>query len=174
MDIIKETVYHGTTSERAQSILQKGFIPSSKNVEWLGHGVYFFKYREDAKWWAKDQTKLQRNEGQSAVVIEAPLAYRMEQLLDLDDRAQLQSFAQFWDDCLQSTEKTKLIRADFNKQRKRVWCAACNLYREAHPDIIIIKYTFHWNSGAYIYFPNQQQLCVSDDKIIGNLSISEV
>ena len=69
MDIIKETVYHGTTTARAQSISQGGFIHSNKDIEWLGHGIYFFQYAVDAKWWAELQSK------QCPEVIKADIEY---------------------------------------------------------------------------------------------------
>lgn len=46
--MFKETVYHGTIQQKADAIVKEGFIESSKDIEWLGTGIYFFAKREDA------------------------------------------------------------------------------------------------------------------------------
>lgn len=40
--MFKETVYHGTIQQKADAIVKEGFIESSKDIEWLGTGIYFF------------------------------------------------------------------------------------------------------------------------------------
>ena len=44
--------YHGTDNEAAEKIIeQRRFLPS--NDGWLGYGVYFFPYPDDADWWCR-------------------------------------------------------------------------------------------------------------------------
>lgn len=173
MDIIKETVYHGTTSERAQSILQKGFIPSSKNVEWLGSGIYFFQYAIDAKWWANLQIGKRAAKKHQPKVIKAEIAYSEEQLLNLDDAEQLKDLSDFYRKVIRITEDEKNLQMRFPTIDKKIWCAACNTYRRFHPDIVVTKYTFSKARCGYIYHQNQLQICISDDGIIKNLSYLE-
>lgn len=46
--------YHGTSKESAEIIIHTNhFLPSRGLDEWLGVGVYFFQYYDDAKWWCE-------------------------------------------------------------------------------------------------------------------------
>ena len=49
--------YHGTLMGNAKRIQQEGFLPSTKEIEWLGEGIYFFTELGNAKYWAKQQQK---------------------------------------------------------------------------------------------------------------------
>ena len=45
--------FHGTSAERAASILSCGFRPSMNDYDWLGDGVYFFQEAPSRAWeWA--------------------------------------------------------------------------------------------------------------------------
>lgn len=79
MEKYKEYIgFHGTTTENAEKILaEKKFNQSKKLDEWLGKGIYFFAYPEDAEWWCKEYKKLiQPNEYtilQVEIVVESVL-----------------------------------------------------------------------------------------------------
>ena len=59
--MFKETVYHGTIQQKADAIVKEGFIESSKDIEWLGTGIYFFAKREDAELWAENEAAKKKN-----------------------------------------------------------------------------------------------------------------
>jgi len=71
--------YHGTSIERAQTILLSGqFIPSENDYDWLGHGVYFWEYAPIRAWqWAR---QMYRDRG---AVVEAEIELGF--CLDLTD-----------------------------------------------------------------------------------------
>lgn len=173
MEKIRETVYHGTTRSNAGSIIEHGFLPSTKNIEWLGRGIYFFHYLGDASWWAKDQLRKPKNEKETAVIISTSISFDSSRLLDLDDRRQLQAFSDAFRRYLEITAKESGLQGSFSGQDKRVWCAACNVYRELHPEIAITKYTFSVSDGRFVFSPNQIQYCVSDSSIIDGMEIIE-
>lgn len=175
MNKIKESVYHGTTDLRAKGILSSGFSESRKKTEWLGHGIYFFKYQADADWWAQLQIKRVENAGQNPVVLVTAISYTPDQLLDLDDRDQLQYFSDFFLKALKIAEKEFSLEVMLRKEKKETWCAACNLFRDAHPDIVVTAYTFQrfQDRSSFVYWPNQRQFCVSDCGIIGTPAILE-
>jgi len=49
--------FHGTSEERADTIVSSGqFIPSKNDYDWLGHGIYFWEYAPLRAWqWAKQK-----------------------------------------------------------------------------------------------------------------------
>ena len=175
MNEIKESVYHGTTDQRVKGILKSGFYESRKKTEWLGHGIYFFKYQADADWWAQLQIKRVENAGQNPVVLVTTISYTPDQLLDLDDWDQLKYFSEFFRKALKIAEKEFSLEVMLRKEEKKTWCAACNLFREAHPDIVVTAYTFQrfHDYNNLVYSPNQRQVCVSDRGIIGIPAIVE-
>ena len=62
MALVEKTGYHGTTEDHARSILkEKQFITSTKDTEWLGRGVYFFKHARHAEFWAKAECRKSKN-----------------------------------------------------------------------------------------------------------------
>ena len=168
MDIIKETVYHGTTTARAQSISQGGFIHSNKDIEWLGHGIYFFQYAVDAKWWAELQSK------QCPEVIKADIEYTEKQLLNLDDSEQLEDLSDFYRKVLRIAKDETDLQTKFPTNDKKVLCAACNTYRKFHPDIAVTKYTFSKARSGYLYHQNQLQVCITENEVVKRLSYLEV
>ena len=53
--------YHGTSNEAAKKIIdQQKFLPS--NDGWLGAGIYFFPYVDDAEWWCEENKKLSKGQ----------------------------------------------------------------------------------------------------------------
>lgn len=170
MSKIKNIGYYGTTQAKADKILrEQRFINSTKNNEWLGNGVYFFAYQNDAEWWVKAD----RFKNQKTAIIKADLEYTDKQLLDLDDREQLEKMYKI----LREAFKIRGNGADFNvyitdKPLYQQFCWACNMIKKILPSIGIIIYTFSQNKN-YKYIPftaNQRQICVSDHTIIKYIS----
>lgn len=61
--------FHGTSAERASSILSGGFRPSMNDYDWLGDGVYFFQDAPHRAWeWARAR------HGDQATVVRAHIA----------------------------------------------------------------------------------------------------
>ena len=55
--------FHGTNIESATKILKmNNFHPSIGDDEWLGKGIYFFAYPEDAEWWCSSYKRLKKHE----------------------------------------------------------------------------------------------------------------
>ena len=60
--------YHGTLDIRANAIIsQNHFIPSSKDTEWLGEGVYFFAHKQHAIDWATREAKNHKTQEKNLV-----------------------------------------------------------------------------------------------------------
>lgn len=61
------TCYHGTTLESASQVLDEGFIPTTGNEDWLGHGIYFFEASVHLGWiYARKDVGRAREKGYSA------------------------------------------------------------------------------------------------------------
>lgn len=175
MCIIRETAYHGTTEKNVESILRDGFNQSDKPYEWLGKGVYFFKYHSNASWWAENQILKPENKGQKPCVLKTTLSYTPNQMFDLDDQNKLKEFSDFFNEELANAAAELSLQAQLKHDEKRTWCAACNLFKEAYPEIGIMAYTFTptYNPSRYVFSPNQRQICVSDNEIIGESLVME-
>lgn len=168
--------YHGTVDRNARNIIsQKKFKPSEKKTEWLGHGVYFFKYKAHAVEWAKKQPKRKKYRKCSPVypaVVSAELNFTDDQLLDLDDPDQRRLINEY---IAKYLEKANIVEVDWKKidKRKR-WCFICNSYREEYDEIKVICHTFNFNEtddepNLSEFNVNQFQYCVVDESIIRNI-----
>lgn len=174
MDTIQNTAYHGTTEESAESILRTGrFYKSSKNIDWLGSGVYFFQYKAHAVWWSRNEAKKGKNAGQSPAILSAKLTYTEQQQLDLDDPDDLKKLNGFVENALKLSTNLKNIYVNLEANQVKKWCFACNLYKKRNEQIGIIMYTFPSKSyrGNGIYSENQKQICVNDETIISDISL---
>ena len=167
--------YHGTTLSAAETILKtKVFHDSTKDREWLGKGVYFFAYKQDAITWAIAQTERPENGGELPAVLSSRLVFCPEQLLDLDDPAALENMHTFLKKVGYIVQKH--ISADCAELTGHAlwkqWCFNCELYKKLNPKIGIIVYTFHFTNdyAKEFFYRNQRQICVSDHSIITNIA----
>jgi hypothetical protein len=71
--------FHGTSVDRAETIVYAGeFIPSKNDYDWLGHGVYFWEHAPLRAWqWARQKYR------DRAAVVEATI--ELGYCLDLTD-----------------------------------------------------------------------------------------
>lgn len=165
--------YHGTTKRNADEILRCGrFNDSTKENEWLGHGVYFFEYKAHAIEW----TKHDRFKDEVVQVLASDLIFEESQLLDLDNPA---DYADLKDVITRLVAKYNeegkyiSIKPNALALRSKQWCFACNTIRELQPNIGIIIYTFpikmttDYEKG--FFQKNQRQICVSKHSIIHNI-----
>lgn len=169
---VSTKAYHGTLQSKAKDIIeQKRFKFSTKDIEWLGHGVYFFVYKQHAVEWAKQEADKPGHKEESPCVLSAKLSYQELEFLDLDDPAQLNDVNEFMSQYLDIVSSdSSAPRFDFKTMnKKKKWCFVCNLYRRFHKNIGIIAYTFHFKTTVSGFEQNQRQLCVNRDSLISNI-----
>lgn len=164
--------YHGTLLSKAEQILDtQYFRPSTKNIEWLGKGVYFFAYKRHAQDWAKGESEKSRNNGEKYAVLKATLCFEESHLLDMDDPDQLDQVNQLVEKAIiKSSASVNSPKADTRKaERLQRWCFACNFYRKINTDVGVTMYTFvkRYKGNEYPY--TQRQICISDNKIINKI-----
>ncbi|MCI9389043.1 MAG: hypothetical protein HFH54_05070 [Lachnospiraceae bacterium] len=90
---MKAVGYHGTNSKYRDSIEKNGLDPrksTHRSDHWLGQGVYFFDDYRKAQWWAS--TLLLKKRECSRLVYKSVIEAPEEEVLDLDDNAQLDYF----------------------------------------------------------------------------------
>lgn len=88
-----EIGYHGTCSKYRKNIEEKGLDPSEckhRDDHWLGQGVYFFDDYHKAMWWA--DTISSKNGSCGAVIFQSNIVASDEEVLNLDDKNQLDDF----------------------------------------------------------------------------------
>jgi hypothetical protein len=112
-DVDRVTGFHGTTQERAQTILAEGFQPSANDHDWIGHGVYFWERAPRRAWdWAAE-----RYPGDDPCVVAA--AIELRDCLDLVDTPAMKLLARFFDMYVerQGEEVVAGIRQTFGARR---------------------------------------------------------
>ena len=164
------TGYHGTTLSAAESILsEKRFYISNTNHEWLGEGVYFFEDRRHAIGWANIQTKKKKET--TAAVLAVDLIYEAEEFFDIDIPDNVLIMSRYYEDSIQ--EGMFSNGAPQFQTPEELKCFVSNLYKEAHPNIKVLAYTFDSTQYTGIGFAiKQRQICVSDDGVIKNIRMS--
>ena len=162
--------YHGTLMGSAKRIQQEGFLPSTKEIEWLGEGIYFFTELGHANSWAKQQQKKLK-------FVDLPVVLCVEivtdsvGLLDLDIPETKQAFENEMCDVLDKWKKESGGVPNFHNDSRKMRCFFCNLYASIHNEVKIIAYSFpriHTDSDS-LGFPSvihSRQLCVRDKTCI--------
>lgn len=171
--------YHGTLKRKAKTILyEKHFIPSKKDTEWLGTGIYFFEYLAHAWRWADNQcNRKNARQEDTAAVLKAEICVEQDNVLDFDNPNTKAELDQFFCKVLEhSNEKREMLSNAENAEYLRR-SLACNLFCEANSNIQLIIYTFHKcikreNREKEVYCETERQLCVKDASVIA--SIKEV
>lgn len=84
--------YHGTSNYAAEKIIERqSFLPSENG--WLGCGVYFFPYPDDAEWWCRCNKKLEAGQYK---ILESKLS--PNEVIDLlASRTDMEIFREFCD-----------------------------------------------------------------------------
>lgn len=163
----KQTVYHGTSFEAAANIRkEQHFRESEKDNEWLGSGIYFFRYKGHAQRWIKNRGL------EPGDVLTATLEYDDRELLDLDDPDQREAVNREMIPLIQKMRRSDGIMPSKRYGKWVHWCLVCNLYRRLHPEIGIIIYTFPQakKPGASWFPNNERQICVSKHEIITRIT----
>lgn len=165
--------YHGTLDHIAEKIvLEQRFKFSKKDTEWLGYGVYFFKYRDHAVGWACQEAKKEQNVGFAPGLVSAELCFTDDEWLDLDDPSQLEEVNTLIREYLNNTPGFQIFWEKSKKSQR--WCLCCNLYRRIYPEIKVISHTFNFNrtasrSNVTEFNVNQFQYCISNESVIKNI-----
>ena len=168
--MVELTGYHGTLDFKAKQILKEEFIPSDKNNEWLGFGIYFFTKYSDAKSWAQNELNKEKykNKGYNPAVLKAIVNCEEELYYDLDIKENLDRMMKETLDVikgLSGRNSTKLTDAQMR-------CAACNWFAKKHK-VKVYNFTFprkYYNEIGFPTIVEQQQFCVRDHKLIKKLS----
>lgn len=167
--------YHGTLETKAKIILsQQKFYHSKNDNEWLGEGVYFFKYKKHAIWWANKKSREEKDEPS---LLCADLIFTEYQLLDLDNPDHLQHLKDFMSEYFRKFPDFDNTWEKYSPCQR--WCISCNLYKALYNDIKVICRTFgqftpkdHSNGNAFS--ENKIQYCITDDDIIQNIRKEEI
>ena len=158
--------YHGTTECSAKAIIEtKKFIPSTKDTEWLGEGIYFFKHSTHAEFWAKREVEKVKNKGKFPAVLRVRLECDDAQFFDLDDPKNLYELNDFLRRYFKRIGNQRYVKFKKSEYEKKL-CFGCNIYRRLNNNIAIISYTFSdIKKRCFSGFrTNQTQLCVSVGK----------
>ena len=161
------TGYHGTSKNHGDKIIREQNIsPSTKNSEWLGHGIYFWAYRGDAVWWGMLESQKERNKGYSPVVLISELTVQEDRFLDLDDSAQYTAF------CAEAEKVMKGACGLAFDNMREARCFVSNYYAKAH-NIDLLAYTFTKRNHTTFGFDqvNKRQYCVKNKEIIQSIKM---
>ena len=161
--------FHATSQDNVNSIVEKGFIINKKRCnEWLGHGIYLFKYRLDAYTWGKGTYYCKP----SPKLIKCYAEVEKAKYLDLDDPEKLYAYDQYYGKILKVLSKAnKEIKF---KDKHEAMCWGLNLYKK-DKNIDAIKYTFRNNrtrnsmefkDSKLGYEHNETQICITSNKVI--------
>lgn len=166
-----EIAFHGTIMPYAEKILaEQHFNPSTKSNEWLGFGVYFFPNRSHADWWAGNQSE---KHGQPSAVLSAVIQCDESTFFNLDLNENARLLNNFADSFLQEIKNEGKLKINF-KKKADLRCFIVEAYKERHPEIQLIAYTFDapGHYSKWLYPPKQLQYCVVDHKIISNIKLA--
>lgn len=169
-DYLNMQGYHGTLADRADSIIANGFNRSSKEIEWLGFGVYFFDSFSNAKAWAIQEHDRQKGDASPPVVLAVTIRTLKSDFLDLDERSTMRSFEKELKRGYQAMFGSGNGGAPNFKDKRELRCFWCNFYTKIHPNIKVIAFTFHriqCNEFGFRLVYGQRQLCVVDSACIG-------
>jgi len=169
--MFKETVYHGTIQQKADAIVKEGFIESSKDIEWLGTGIYFFAKREDAELWAENEAAKKKNKVTKPCLLQANIFCNDDEFLDLDIEENMVEMERTILPFLETGEEGHpVINGDNSGVKLR--CLACNFYKKLK-GIKILAYSFPKrimvNKLGFRVCLKQRQYAVSSNKNIGEV-----
>lgn len=124
--------YHGTSVDKANKIMDIGFIPSKNSNDWLGHGIYFFIDgiscpKNNAEEWAKNQawdSDRKYYKYKTYSVIQARVDVQNSRILDLTTTDGLLAFNTVREHLINKLERNFFVRGrDVNNDDQKI----CNL-----------------------------------------------
>lgn len=170
--------YHGTIKSYADSILfSQKFKKSEKANEWLGYGIYFYAHYEEAVWWANNQSRRYK---ELPAILRVSIECKSSEFFDLDIFDNALAISNTFERFIRKLKQEGTVGIDFeSKQLDEQWCFAVELYKETHPEIKLIAYTFDAPMSRKrkhkrpIFIPRQKQYCVISHDIIKSIVIAE-
>ena len=162
------TGYHGTGQAHARDIIRENKFKNSESAkEWLGCGVYFFEDRNHAIGWANIRAR--RENDKYAVVLAADISFDADEIFDLDIPRNIIELEKFCEKEMQS-DTFKRNGAPHFKTHEEQRCFWADFYKETHPNIKVMAYTFDSTERVISGFPfKQRQLCVNNHSAISNI-----
>lgn len=85
--------YHTNSKEKCERYINEGIFIESKDIRWLGCGMYFWDNFSNAVYWKNE--KIRKMEAKDLFVIKANVL--IDELLDLTDLQVLEFINQMWD-----------------------------------------------------------------------------
>lgn len=169
MQRIEITGFHATSQNNVNSIIKNGFIINKKRCdEWLGYGIYLFKYRHDAYTWGKETYYCRSN----PKLIKCYAEIEREKYLDLDDPEKLYAYDEYYRKILKAlSNASKEVKF---KNKHEAMCWGLNFYKKNN-NIDVVKYTFKSNrtknsmgykNNELGYEYNEAQICITTNKVI--------
>ena len=162
--MVTMTGFHGTLKNKAQNILNNGFIHSTKNTEWLGFGVYFFAEQQYAEKWALSEAEKPKNKGEVPSVLSCLIRCKENEYYDLDNEDNMDKIVKCLSGVLKGLEGKNSTKLD----EAQIRCAACNFFAKKY-GIKVYSYTFplrRTNSYGFPFVINQKQICVNNNECI--------
>ena len=114
--------YHGTSADRAESVLSSGgFVPSRNDYDWLGHGIYFWEHAPLRAWqWAT------RKYGKDAAVLECNIV--LGYCLDLSDIRYTSALRLAYDSLREAYIKTSTTLPSNRNKARTLDCLVINYF----------------------------------------------
>lgn len=156
------TGYHGTTKDNAISIINDGlkFEVSQKEKNWLGNGIYFYRYYSDAAIWHNPDT-----DEASEDIFHVVVKVKRDECFDLETDEDCKMFEEIVDSVYQQGMTSENQQVQFH-------CMIMNLIWAEHPQLKVACGRF----AAYERLPNQlamveyrtqrREFCVRDNGVI--------
>ena len=166
--MVELTGYHGTIKEKADKIIEENhYILSNKKDEWLGKGIYFFKDRFWANYWAG---RVSKNWNGQPAILKSLISCKNEEYFDLDSIDNRKKIEESIKD-FAGTESS--IGAPNFENEKEMRSFYCNFYAELN-NILVYSCNFPRAGFDALGFPKAQvQYCVRDNSAIKSREIVE-
>lgn len=175
-DCLRMKGFHGTLMNNAIKIKNGGFLPSTKEIEWLGEGIYFFEKFTNAHYWACKQKENLHSVDFPAVVC-AELSVMRNDFLDLDVPSIMREFEKYMVQVMQSMEGGA---PQFDNEYE-LRCFCCNYYVCEHSNIKMLAYSFpretnpiQKNRVGFPFVLSNRQYCVVDQICVEKIYIKRL
>lgn len=178
-------LYHGTTAEFANSIIEsQQFTPSSGG--WCGNGVYFYDIKAKA-WWSANRTCRSECVDKPAVVVADLREIDRTSILDLRDPKSLERFALYTErllsesDCGWRIAELETDNVDEFEKICKIRALLLNFYCTQHNIKVVIGYfqqrpsnsieadTKKFSDDWFLAIGIETIYCVKDASIIYNI-----
>lgn len=159
-EVYHKKLYHGTTSNVSQMILENGYIvrePRKTDNYWLGHGVYFFDSYDKADWWSRAKVKsikksirCGKKKAIRAIVLRSVIETYRKKVLDLDTENDLEIFLIYAEKSFEFflSDMHCSLKIESDDDQRRLRCLVCDAIKEEF-GYDIITYSFDKKAPRY-------------------------